>query len=137
MSGFSNPEQLLKNLSPELQEGEFVFCTFEDETYGAYEALRPVASFAEKEGLALILTKSSAEAASIPFKTTYRQITLQVYSSLEAVGLTAAVSSALARAGISANMMAAFHHDHIFVPSARAEEAVTVLQRLSQDDILS
>jgi hypothetical protein len=60
-------------------------------------------------------------------------LTLDVHSSLLAVGLTAAVSTALARAGIPANMIAGFHHDHILVPEDRADEAVSCLRRLAQE----
>jgi hypothetical protein len=60
-------------------------------------------------------------------------LTLDVHSSLLAVGLTAAVSTALARAGIPANMVAGFHHDHILVPEGRADEAVSCLQRLARE----
>ena len=60
-------------------------------------------------------------------------LTLDVHSSLLAVGLTAAVSTALAGAGIPANVIAGFHHDHILVPEDRADEAVSCLQRLSRE----
>ena len=57
-------------------------------------------------------------------------IVLTVHSSLNAVGLTAAVAGALAAAGISANVVAAHYHDHIFVPSERAVDALAVLEQL-------
>ncbi|CAE7213294.1 GIP, partial [Symbiodinium microadriaticum] len=60
-------------------------------------------------------------------------ITLTVHSSLEAVGLTAAFASALAREGISANVVAAFFHDHVFVDIKDAERAVATLQKMSKD----
>jgi hypothetical protein len=60
-----------------------------------------------------------------------RQITLKVHSSLEAVGLTAAFSRALTEAGISANVVAAYYHDHIFVPATDAERAIEALRQLS------
>jgi hypothetical protein len=56
-----------------------------------------------------------------------RRITLTVFSSLEGIGLTAAVSDALTRDGIPCNMVAAYHHDHVFVPSDKAERAMAVL----------
>nr|WP_282098724.1 ACT domain-containing protein [Qipengyuania intermedia] len=59
------------------------------------------------------------------------RITLEVYSDLEGVGLTAAVSTALADAGIACNMVAALNHDHVFVPAARSAEAILVLQKLA------
>jgi hypothetical protein len=54
-----------------------------------------------------------------------------VQSSLEAVGLTAAFSNALAEHRISCNVVAAYHHDHIFVASSDAERAMKVLKALS------
>ena len=59
-----------------------------------------------------------------------RRIELTVHSALEGVGLTAAVASALAREGMPCNAVAAFHHDHIFVPSGMAEQALGVLTAL-------
>ena len=61
----------------------------------------------------------------------WARITLAVHSSLDAVGLTAAVAGVLAERGISANMVAAFHHDHLFVPWSRRAEALAALQALS------
>jgi hypothetical protein len=59
-----------------------------------------------------------------------RRIVLEVFSSLEGVGLTAAVASALSTHAIPCNMVAAFHHDHVFVPSDKAELAMEVLKGL-------
>lgn len=83
--------------------------------------------FKEDEGTTLILMR--ADAASLGFAETLpmRRIVLEVFSSLEGVGLTAAVSGALAAQGIPCNMVAAFHHDHVFVPAEMAERALAVL----------
>ena len=62
----------------------------------------------------------------------WARITLGVHSSLAAIGLTARVAAALAGHGISANMVAAFHHDHVFVPWDRRAEALAILQALSR-----
>nr|WP_297760662.1 ACT domain-containing protein [uncultured Muriicola sp.] len=60
-------------------------------------------------------------------------MTLTVHSSLEAVGLTAAFSSALSEQGISCNVVAAFFHDHIFVDKKDAEKAMEILNKFSQE----
>ena len=60
-------------------------------------------------------------------------MTLQVHSALEGVGLTAAVATTLAEAGIPCNVIAAYHHDHIFVPWERRAEAMERLEKLSLD----
>jgi len=117
-------------MSPELQNGEFVFCTV-DGVYGQYSELSPLASFDEPEGLTLVLSVESALRAGLAFEARFRQITLKVHSSLEAVGLTAAVAAELTKSNISANVIAAHFHDHVFVPSERAEDAMNALLNLS------
>ena len=90
------------------------------------EGAAPPDAFAlvrEDEGLTAILPDEDGD---------FARITLMVHSALEGVGLTAAVSGALAEAGIACNVVAGFHHDHLFVPWERREEALAVLQRLSQ-----
>ena len=130
MSGLTDLDQLLAHLEPSLREGEYVFITVDDDTMT--DELQPLATFAEDEGRSLIVERERAEAAGLAVEGVFRCITLTVRSSLEAVGLTAAVATALAEAGISANVVAAFHHDHVFVPAADAERALSVLRGLQQ-----
>jgi hypothetical protein len=119
-------------MRPQLIPGEFVFCTVSG-TLADFIHLEPLASFAEAEGLTLILPKHQAEAAGLGFQGVFRQITLQVHSSLEAVGLTAAVSARLTEHNISANVVAAYHHDHIFVPASVAAQALAALTSLTEE----
>ncbi|NCP64622.1 MAG: ACT domain-containing protein [Paraglaciecola sp.] len=127
MSGITQLDLLLSSMRPILLPAEFVFCCVKGELVD-YLSLRSVATFIESEGLTLVLEKSQALQAGLAFNGVFRQITLTVHSSLEAVGLTAAVATQLASLGISANVIAAYYHDHIFVPAARAEEALSALQ---------
>jgi uncharacterized protein len=124
-------DTLLNTLSPKLQDGEFAFCTVPG-SVSAYGHLDPLAVIRESEGLTLILPVVVAVRENFRFDHTFRQITLTVLSSLQAVGLTAAVSGKLAAKGIPANMVAGFYHDHIFVPSEKAREAVNALKELSR-----
>lgn len=62
----------------------------------------------------------------------FARITLTVHSALEGVGLTAAVAGGLAAAGIACNVVAGYHHDHLFVPWERRDEALAILQRLAR-----
>ena len=122
---------MLAQLSPVLREGEFVFCTFVDGAYGDHADLAPLCAFAEAEGLTLVLPQDRADAAGCDYEGVFRCITLQVHSSLDAVGLTAAVSRVLAVSAIPANVVAAYYHDHVFVPVSRADEALAALQTLA------
>ena len=106
-----------------------MFCTVSGPLV-AYISLNPVATFLEAEGLTLVLEKHKAQNAGLQFEGSFCQITLTVHSSLEAVGLTAAVSAKLAAQGISANLIAAYYQDHIFVQSAKAEMALLALKEL-------
>ncbi len=130
MSGETDLKRLLSEMSPILREGEYVYCTVEGDA-ALWLALEPIGTFREAEGLTLILDRSQADAAELSYCPVLRLITLSVHSALEAVGLTAAISTALTRAGISANVVAAYYHDHIFVPAADAERALAVLRALS------
>ena len=123
---------LLAALQPVLDGGPFVFVSLPGASYGDGVAYEPVAAIHEAEGLTLILSQARAEAAALAFEGTFHRITLQVHSSLAAIGLSAAVAGALAEKGISANIVAAYHHDQVFVPEERAEEALAVLVALSK-----
>jgi hypothetical protein len=95
--------------------------------------LNALCTFMEKEAVTVILPKATADANSMPYDVVCAWITLTVHSSLGAVGLTAAVSSALARANISCNVIAAYYHDHIFIPVADADRAMEVLLSISSE----
>lgn len=134
MNGETNLKILLKTLSPELAPGEFVFCTFAKSSYGQHANLKPVASVVEDEGLTLIVPLEHAQAHNIEHDGVFRRITLKVHSSLEAVGLTAVFATKLAENDISANTVAGFFHDHIYVPAADASKAVAALTELSNNE---
>ncbi|XDF79887.1 ACT domain-containing protein [Aliivibrio fischeri] len=129
MSGILELDKLLKTMKPELLTQEYVFCCVKGELK-EYISLNSIGSFVEQEGLTLVLEKDVALKENIPFEGVFRQITLTVHSSLDAVGLTAAVSTKLASKGISANVVAAFYHDHIFVQSSKAELALSALKEI-------
>ena len=80
--------------------------------------------------MSLVISRDAAKEAGIAFDCTFRLISLKVHSSLEAVGLTAAIAGKLASKGISANVIAAFYHDHILVPSRQAEDALAALKEI-------
>ncbi|ALO45811.1 ACT domain-containing protein [Pseudohongiella spirulinae] len=119
-------DEILKSLAPETDSQQYVFCQVPGDVT-AYLEWAPVAIIQEREGSTLILTESAAREAGLEYADTFHRITLMVHSSLQAVGLTAAVSGRLAQAGIAANMVAGYCHDHIFVPAERAEEALGLL----------
>lgn len=131
MSGERNLESLLQQLTPVLLAPVYVFASVPDEDYSLLATLPIKGLFHEEEGITLICEQSLADNKGLHYAGTFRCITCQVHSSLEAVGMTAAISAALAAADISANVVAAYFHDHIFVPSEHASQAVTVLQSLS------
>ena len=129
MPGEKNLSKLLANLSPALTEKEYVFCTFIDSSYGDFSELKPVASMMEKEGLSLVLEKKKAEMANIKFQSSFRCISLGVHSDLISIGLTAKISSLLYQNNISANIIAGYFHDHIFVPSDQSVRALEILSK--------
>lgn len=118
---------LIRTMSPRLLPGIFVFATVDTVPDG----LDPVMTFREPEGITLILRQDKAVAASLAWIFPSRMITLEVESSLEAVGFLAAITTRLAKEGIAVNPVSGFHHDHLFVPEGRAEEAMAILMAMA------
>jgi hypothetical protein len=131
MTGEKKLQKLLRTLAPGLHDDLYVFCRVEGAHYGDYATAEPIATFMETEGMTLVLKKNTADRLNLPYSSVFRYISLDVHSSLEAVGLTAAVSAKLAEHGISANIIAAYTHDHLFVPANRGEEALHLLQEFN------
>ena len=129
MNGETDLQKLIQGMEPSLNEGEFVFCTVNSLQH---LTLNPLCLFQEKEGTTVILSKEQADKASLSYSGIYAWITLSVHSALEAVGLTPTVSKALTDANISCNVVAAYYHDHIFVPIKDAQRATDVLAKLSK-----
>lgn len=119
---------MLRALNPVLNEGVYVFASL-PEPIGLGE-VDFIATFREAEGLTVVLEEEQAQKAKLPVFFRAAWITLEVCSDLNAIGLTAAFSAALAEAGISCNVMAAANHDHIFVPIDSAREALHQLEGL-------
>ena len=119
---------LLRRLSPQLHEGAYVYTIVSD---AIPPGAVPVVFVREDEGLTLVLPQQQADDLGLPYNFVAAWITLQVHSALSAVGLTAVVSRVLTEAGISANVVAGFTHDHLFVPHDRADDTVRTLVALA------
>ncbi|MGJ5179439.1 ACT domain-containing protein [Bradyrhizobium oligotrophicum] len=135
MSAERDLDTLLRTMTPELQDGVFVFCSIAAED-GCPATLTPLLLFREREGITLVVRREEAERAGLPYQFASRLITLSVQSALDAVGFLAAVTTELAAAGISVNAVSAFHHDHLFVPEHRAAEALQLLRDLSAPSVV-
>jgi hypothetical protein len=110
----------------------------DDYVYAVVEADHPAVALAaatvwEDEGLTVVLRQADADNHGITYDFVACWLSLTVHSSLEAVGLTAAFSRALGDAGISCNVLAGFHHDHLLVPVAERGRALAVLRALRGD----
>jgi hypothetical protein len=130
MIGETNLNTLLAGMQPVLNEYPYVFCTVSQEIYATLPVV-PLLMFKEREGVTVILTQSQAKRSGLPFAETWAWIELHVHSSLSAVGFIAAVSSRLAQAGISVNLVSAYYHDHLFVPWESRGRAMQLLEDLS------
>jgi hypothetical protein len=132
MPGETDLRALLAGMTPTLRPEEFVFQTLPPgEPLPA--GVVPFATIREDEGLSVIVQRraSPGRGGDDSGDDVHRAITLGVHSSLNAVGFIAEITRALADAGIGANVIAGYHHDHLLVPAARAEQALTILRGLS------
>jgi hypothetical protein len=134
MPGETDLPTLLRTLSPVLHPETYVFSTTTQPLSSLPLAtLNPDMIFQEAEGLTLITTKSAADVYGLKDYTfPSKKISLKVHSSLEAVGLMAAISSEFAKRGISSNVVSGFFHDHVFVPEDKGDEAMEALGELSR-----
>ena len=131
MAGELDLSELLRTLSATLVDGVFVFATVPEGSVP--NNITPRMVFAEAEGVTLILAKADAEACGLEYEFPCRMITLQVHSSLEAVGFMARIATELARHDMGVNPVSGFFHDHLVVPDGREQEALQVLDRLAND----
>lgn len=132
MPGETDLNKLIERMTPALRPGAYVFTTVEDIKGIGLDQKDIIGLFKEREGFTLILEKSIADSIALDYDFVAAWITLEVHSSLNAVGLTAAVSKVLAKANISCNVVAGYYHDHIFVPRSEAEKTLALLEHLSK-----
>jgi hypothetical protein len=126
MSGEKDLQQLLKSMEPARQPGSYVFVTIP--SLDGIDPSVAVMTFREAEGYTLIIARAQADVLGFTYGFVAAWITLTIHSALDAVGLTAAFSGALANAGISCNVVAGYYHDHIFVPEGDADAAMAALK---------
>lgn len=131
MTGETELTKLIQSMRPRLNTGDYVFVLKPSSIQVPNDII--ICLFQEKEGTTLILEKQNADNLGLNYDSIMAWITLDIHSSLEAVGLTAAVSNALTKKSISCNVVAAYHHDHIFVDKNDAEKAIKTLNDLSQN----
>lgn len=131
MTGETDLNTLLRSLKADLIDGIFVFATVP--TGKIPPGLAPRMMFQEAEGTTLVLLKDAAQAANLPYEFPSRMITLNIHSSLDAVGFMARIANALGNEGMGVNPFAGFYHDHLFVPNGREQDALRILSQIAKD----
>lgn len=131
MSGEKDLNVLLRSLETVLHDDLYVFVTLADGPVPP--GLSPRMIFREAEGTTLILRQPEAQAAGLTCEFPCRMITLNVHSSLEAVGFIARIATHLAQAGMGVNPVSGFYHDHLFVPDGREAEAMEIIRQIAEN----
>ncbi len=126
---------MIAGMTPVLRGDTYVFISTNNPVQIAALAPRSIATFKEEEGMSMLVTLQQAKNANFSTDQPMRCITLNVYSALDGIGLTAAVSTALAENSIPCNMVAAYNHDHVFVPSDLCDRAMQVLTALQKQTV--
>ncbi len=130
MVGEINLEVLLSSMTATLVDGIYVFVTLKDQAVPT--GIKPRMVFVEAEGTTLILLKEQAEAANLTYEFPCRMITLEIHSSLEAVGFIARIATELAKANMGVNPVSGFYHDHLFVPDGRENDALRIVKEMAK-----
>ncbi|MCF7834358.1 MAG: ACT domain-containing protein [Candidatus Pacebacteria bacterium] len=133
MEGERDLHKILKTMNPKLNTGDYVFCSVKNlKLIDVQDTKNVIMTFIEKEGFTIILKKEIADKLNLKYYLVTSWITLTVHSSLEAIGLTSTFSKALAEKEVGCNVVAAFYHDHIFVPKKDAKKAMNILKGLTK-----
>lgn len=130
MNGEKDLQKLLEQMKPTLNFGEYVFVTISN--VDEIARTDTLFEFKETEGITVVLERKKADELQLSYQFISSWITLKIHSSLEAVGLTAAFSTALTQHNISCNVVAGFYHDHLFVSKKDTQKAIEVLTTLSK-----
>ena len=134
MPGETNLAVLLRTLKPKLHASTYVWLTVpRHAAKPPVPAEEIVLSFIEPEGETLVVPRERAEALGLEYVYPSKMVTLDVHSSLEAVGFMATISTRLAKEGLSVNPVSGYYHDHLFVKEDEAERAVQLLMELARD----
>ncbi len=132
MATVRDTQDMIKGMAPVRDPEIWHFCTTDDRDLADRARPHALAVFGEDEGTSLILPDEVARDLGFAVEMPMSRITLSVHSALDGVGLTAAVATALAGAHIPCNVVAAYHHDHVFVPEELAEDAEAILQGVAR-----
>ncbi|MGZ0711603.1 ACT domain-containing protein (plasmid) [Coraliomargarita sp. W4R53] len=119
-------DELVRSMQPTRRDGEFVFVGVAVPADVVVEA-----SVHEDEGHSAVISRADADRLGLHYDFVAVWITLRVHSALDAVGLTAVVSTALTDAGVSCNVIAGLRHDHLLVPAESADTALDALRQLT------
>jgi hypothetical protein len=128
MSGLTDLQQTLQSLKVICDDVQYGFASIADES--RIERDKILATFHENRQLAIIAPKDYLDSLGIENEGPYAKLTIDVHTSLELVGLTAVMATKLSEHGISANVVAAFYHDHVFVQYELRGKAVELLENL-------
>jgi hypothetical protein len=122
-------KKLLSSINPLMAPSEFVFCSITEERLVALD-VTPLCLFRETEAVSVILEKSAADKNNLNYDGSWKLITCQVNSDLQAVGFLSAIAKAFSDADIPLNAVSAYFHDHLLVPSDQADHALQILNTL-------
>ena len=122
--------EVLKALTVSCDDVSYGFVSVENTQFKFEEGM--LGTFQEKEGVTIIATNEYLAKNGLQSEALFAKLTVDVETSLQMVGLTAVLSTTLAKNGISANVVAGYFHDYIFVQYDLRQKALETLNSLKE-----
>ncbi len=132
-SGETDLDYLIKNMEPVLDDGDLVYCSLSPARAEEYFVLCQ-GYYVEREGITVIIGKHLADLNDLSYDLTFKRITLNVHSSLSAVGFLARITEVLAAQGYSVNVVSGYYHDHLFIQSNQAHGSIRNFIALAEEN---
>ena len=138
--GGTDLKELVRSMSPSLDTQIYVFGHIPAKSDSDFQNVLKLfvglplqMLFRENEGWTVVVADKVAKEIQLRSIFPCKKITLNVHSSLDAVGFMAAITARLTELSIGVNPVSGYFHDHLFIPAGKEEEVLEALKKMTEE----